>query len=273
MINFRPSNFIEKDNKESKFFVIDSDSLLIFSNEQFIRPISNDELKWSGLDVNEKHFLGYLDEDPCYVISVKKTKCILENHEFLNLRALFGRVPDELFGAISRALQIINWSKSNKFCGQCGSPLKEEKKERAMICTKCDADPVYPRIAPCVITLIHKENEVLLAHNINFPENFYSTLAGFIEPGESVEEALKREVIEEVGVEVGNIYYFGSQTWPFPSQLMLGYFAEYKSGEIIPDKVEIDQANWFDVNNLPNVPPSNVSISGKLIEAYKNRFK
>ena len=272
MLNFTPSNFIEKESEESKFFVLDNDSLLIFSNEQFIRPISSNELKWSGLDVNEKHFLGFLNDDPCYVVSVKKEGCVLENHEFLNLRALFGRVPDELFGAISRALQIINWSRSNKFCGKCGSPLTEEGKERAMICRNCDADPLYPRISPCVITLIHKENKVLLAHNVNFQDNFYSTLAGFIEPGESVEEALKREVIEEIGVEVDNISYFGSQTWPFPSQLMLGYFAEYKSGEIVPDQIEIDKADWFDINNLPNVPPSNISISGELIEAYKNKF-
>ena len=112
----------------------------------------------------------------------------------------------------------------------------------------------------------------MLAHNVNFPENFYSTLAGFIEPGESVEEALKREVMEEIGVEVDNINYFESQAWPFPRQLMLGYFAEYKSGEITPDKVEIDRADWFDINYLPNVPPSNISISGKLIEAYINKF-
>ena len=272
MINFRPSNFIEKDSEESKFFVINNDSLLIFSNEQFIRPISSDELKWSGLEVNEKHFLGFLNEDACYVISVEKDNCVLENYEFINLRGLFGRIPDELFGVISRGLQIITWSKTNKFCGVCGSPLKEEKHERAMKCTNCDADPVYPRISPCVITLIHKENKVLLAHNVNFPENFYSTLAGFIEPGESAEEALKREVMEEIGVEVDNINYFESQAWPFPSQLMLGYFAEYKSGQITPDNIEIDQADWFDINNLPNVPPSNISISGKLIEAYINKF-
>jgi NAD+ diphosphatase len=97
-------------------------------------------------------------------------------------------------------------------------------------------------------------------------------LAGFIEPGETVEEALKREVLEEVGVEVENIKYFGSQSWPFPSQLMLGYFAEYKSGEIIPDNTEIDKADWFEIDNLPNVPPSNISISGKLIEAYIEKF-
>ena len=96
-----------------------------------------------------------------------------------------------------------------------------------MICNNCNAPPAYPKIAPCVITLIHRDDEILLAHNVNFPDNFFSTLAGFIEPGESVESALKREVLEEVGIEVKNIKYFGSQSWPFPSQLMLGYFAEF----------------------------------------------
>ena len=137
-----------------------------------------------------------------------------------------------------------------------------------MICNNCNAPPAYPKIAPCVITLIHRDDEILLAHNVNFPDNFFSTLAGFIEPGESVESALEREVLEEVGIEVKNIKYFGSQSWPFPSQLMLGYFAEYSSGEVKPDLEEIDEAAWFKLNNLPNTPPSNISISGKLIEHY-----
>jgi NAD+ diphosphatase len=151
--------------------------------------------------------------------------------------------------------------------------MKQDTKERSMICDSCNAQPVYPRISPCVITLVHKKEEILLAHNVNFPDNFFSTLAGFIEPGESVENALKREVHEEVGVNVKNIKYFGSQAWPFPSQLMLGYYAEFDSGEIVPDKEEIDIADWFKIDNLPNVPPYNISISGMLIENYIKNFK
>ncbi|MDA9636962.1 NAD(+) diphosphatase [SAR86 cluster bacterium] len=273
MINFKPANFIEKEPEESKFFVINNDSLLSFSNEQFLRPLSAEELKWSGLDVNEKHFLGYLNDEACYVVSVEQSESILENSEFLNLRSVLGRIPDNLFEVISRSIQIINWSISHKYCGSCGAEMQQDKLERSMICKQCNAHPVYPRISPCVITLIYRKDQILLAHNVNFPENFYSTLAGFIEPGESVEAALEREVYEEVGVNVKNIEYFASQAWPFPSQLMLGYYAEYDSGEITPDKEEIDTADWFKIDNLPNVPPYNISISGMLIENYIKNFK
>jgi NAD+ diphosphatase len=112
-----------------------------------------------------------------------------------------------------------------------------------------------------------------LAHNKNFPGDFYSTLAGFIEPGESAESAIEREIFEEVSVKVKNITYYGSQSWPFPSQLMLGYHAEYESGEVQPDGVEIDKADWFNYQELPQVPTGNISISGQLIESFVNKLK
>ena len=142
-----------------------------------------------------------------------------------------------------------------------------------MKCHNCHAPLVYPKISPCIITLIHKDKSILLAHNKNFPVNLYSTIAGFIEAGESAEACLIREVKEEVGIEVHNIKYFQSQSWPFPGQLMLGYFAEYKSGEITPDNDEIDDAQWFEVDNLPNTPPPGVSISGDLIQHFLNSLK
>ena len=132
---------------------------------------------------------------------------------------------------------------------------------------------VYPRISPCVIVLVTKGEELLLAHNKNFPGNFYSTLAGFIEPGESAEDSLKREVLEEVNIRIKNLTYFGSQSWPFPSQLMLGFHAEYETGEVKPDGVEIDKADWFNYKKLPQVPPANISISGQLIESYVRKLK
>ena len=229
--------------------------------------MSSDELNWSGLEIKRKHFLGYLNEASCFAVATEG-ECVLDQAIFTDLRSMLGRIPDDLFSVISRAIQIQHWFEAHKFCGYCGNELVEDSKERAMICNHCDAPPAYPKISPCVITLIHKKNEILLAHNVNFPENFYSTLAGFIEPGESVEAALEREVLEEVGIKVKNIKYFGSQSWPFPSQLMLGYYAEYSSGEISPDLEEIDKADWFKIDNLPNTPPANISISGKLIENY-----
>ena len=126
---------------------------------------------------------------------------------------------------------------------------------------------IYPKISPCIITLVTRGDEVLLARNKFFPENWYSTLAGFIEAGETAEEALRREVMEEVNVSVKNITYFGSQPWPFPSQLMLGYFCEYESGEIKIEEAELEDAKWFKIDDLPNVPPK-LSISGQLISSY-----
>jgi NAD+ diphosphatase len=125
----------------------------------------------------------------------------------------------------------------------------------------------YPRIAPCVIVLVTRGEELLLARNVNFPRPMYSTLAGFIEAGESVEETLVREVREEVGVDVCNLRYFQSQSWPFPNQLMLGFFADYAGGEIVCDPTEIADARWFHHRELPMIPPA-ASVSGQLIRHY-----
>ena len=273
MFNFKPANYIEVESKDSEFFVIFEQSILSFTNENFIRPIKQDELNWSYIEEKERHFLGYLNNKPCFVILAEKNQCELEHSIFIDMRSALGRMPDQLFDVIARSIQIINWSKDHQFCGTCGSKMEQHIKERAMECSKCRSQLVYPRISPCVITLIYKENEFLLAHNKNFPPDFYSTLAGFIEPGESVENALKREVLEEVNIKIKNLEYFSSQTWPFPSQLMLGFYAEYDSGEIKPDGEEIDDAQWFNKDNIPkNVPPSNISISGKLIENFINKI-
>ena len=151
--------------------------------------------------------------------------------------------------------------------------MERHVQERAMECTKCKGQLIYPRISPCVISLIYKENEFLLAHNKNFPQGFYSTLAGFIEPGESVESALKREVKEEVNISIKNLEYFDRQSWPFPSQLMLGFHADYLSGDIVPEPTEIDEAAWFDVFDLPAVPSAGISEAGELIQLYKQEIE
>ena len=138
--------------------------------------------------------------------------------------------------------------------------------ERAMCCSICKTQ-IYPRISPCVIVLITKEKQFLLARNINFPQPMFSTLAGFVEAGESVENALHREVEEEVDLKIKNISYYSSQPWPFPSQLMLGFYAQYCSGEIKCNPKEIAEANWFSKENLPMIPPIS-SIAGELIRNF-----
>ena len=166
---------------------------------------------------------------------------------------------------LGRAYQLLHWIKSNKHCGYCGLEKKFDEKEEAMFCS-CNSIMTYPTISPCVLALIKKDNQILLARNALFPQGLYSALAGFIEVSETAEETVEREVYEEVSLKVKNIKYFGSQSWPFPSQLMLAYTCEYDSGAIEVDGQEIVEANWFDLDNLPNTPP-NSTLSGRLINS------
>ena len=145
--------------------------------------------------------------------------------------------------------------------------LRQLQARRTTRCTACGKE-YYPRINPCIIVLITRGDKILLARSSRRGTDFYSCLAGFIEPGESAEQAVRREVFEEVGLQVTNIRYTGSQPWPFPSQLMLGFYADYLDGEINPDPEEIADADWYAVDQLPKVPSPRISIAGQLIETY-----
>lgn len=186
----------------------------------------------------------------------------------VNLYSLLGRVEDNLFHAHGRAYQLLHWARTHRHCGQCGAATGMTEGGRAILCSEC-AFRVYPRVSPCVIVLVSRGEQLLLAAAAGFQKRFYSTLAGFMEPGESCEQAVAREVREEVGIEVGNIRYFSSQPWPFPSQVMLGFFADWVSGSLALNEEEIEDADWFDANALPPTPPM-TSISGQLISHFIN---
>jgi len=185
----------------------------------------------------------------------------------VNIRKLFDIAGPEAFGLAGKARQILHWRRYHRYCGICGAPLQRDAVERSMFCTPC-AVHFYPRINPVVITLIHRGPRILLAQrsdpNFNY---FWSVVAGFVEAGEPLEDAVKREIAEEVGITVKNIRYISSQQWPFPNNLMIGFFAEYDSGEIRPDGVEIAKAQWFTKENLPRTP-SRVSIASHLIDTF-----
>jgi len=183
-----------------------------------------------------------------------------------SLYQILGRVEEPVFAMAGRAAQLLAWEREHQFCGACGRPMEVDSGERAMRCRPCRAIN-YPRISPCIIVLITRGEELLLARNANFPRAMYSTLAGFIEAGETAEQTLVREVREEVSLEVENIRYFSSQSWPFPNQLMLGFFADYAGGDIICDLTEIADAQWFHHSELPQVPPPS-SVAGQLIRHY-----
>lgn len=192
----------------------------------------------------------------------------IDAHEWVNLRDLLSRLPELEFHTVGRALQLSRWLRDHQFCGRCGHPTLLMLDEPRRVCEGCDIS-FYPRISPCVIGLIHKGDYCLLARGERHPQGLFSTLAGFIEAGENAEEAFVREVKEEVGVNIGNIRYFGSQPWPFPGQLMIGFTAEYASGDIVLEDPEITEADWFHYKNLPEIP-SLRSISGQIINSFIN---
>ena len=267
---FSPEN-IDNSQEPNLTIILKDQEFLTSKNSQFL-IFEEEDLKWSEMNLANKQFLGFLNNKPCYLSELTSESKIDDGTMLTPLRNLLGRIPDSLFTVCSRSIQLSEWYKNNQFCGACGSKMQRHNSERAMFCT-CNNLLIYPKISPCIIVLVTKGEELLLAHNKNFPGAFYSTLAGFIEAGESAESAIHREIYEEVKIKVKNIQYYGSQSWPFPSQLMLGYHAEYLEGDITPDGEEIDSADWFNYKKLPQVPTGNISISGQLIESYIEKLK
>jgi NAD+ diphosphatase len=266
-----------------KSFKEDS-KLIIFCDSKILYDQSENTYSFPSKDLNLKNltkpFLSIALIDGCYFYAVKvnKDENILglfmnpESINFVDLRQILGFLDQSSFLLTSRASILQTWITSSSFCSICGKSNLYNDKEGAFEC-KCNSSPKYPTISPCIITLIHDEDQILLGRSKFFPPNMYSTLAGFIEAGENAEEALIREVKEEVNVNVSDIKYYSSQSWPFPAQLMLGYFCKYKSGKIELNDKELEDARWFNINELPIIPPD-ASISGQLIRSYiEDRLK
>ncbi len=193
-------------------------------------------------------------------------------YDLLDLRELLSTLSSHDFQHVAQAWQYALFLRTHRYCGCCGNSMRKVKWEMAMHCDKC-SHRVYPRVSPCIIVAIHNGSQILLAQGARHLTNgFYSTLAGFVESAESLEQAVHREVMEEVGVTLKSLEYMGSQPWPFPHSLMVGYIAQYDAGDIKIDNKEIVDAQWFDIDNLPNVPPK-ISIAGKLIEETLRRIK
>jgi len=193
------------------------------------------------------------------------------SQQFVLLRRYVGELDDFINSAAGYASHMLHWDRHSRYCGRCGTENGWHPKERAKLCPSCGSLQ-FPRISPAIIIMIQKEGEVLLAHNCRFPEGRYSLLAGFMEMGETIEQTAAREVREEVGIEIGNIRYIASQSWPFPDSLMLGLSAEYRSGDIKPDGIEITDAGWFNPDSFPSIP-GHGTIARKLIDEYTKTYK
>lgn len=215
-------------------------------------------------------YIGKYDGHDCYCKRLKEITVMPENLEPIELQEITKRSGDlGLFQLAGTANHILHWNSKNQFCGSCGHKTVDKIDERAKICPNC-GNTIYPRISPATITAVFRGDQILLAHNRNFKKDLYSLIAGFVEPGETLEQCVEREIGEEVGIKVKNIRYFSSQPWSFPDSLMMAFTAEYESGEIMVDNSEITNAAWYKADNLPEIPSID-SIAGKIIRWYRER--
>ncbi len=229
-------------------------------------PVFQGPAALPAIKADTRQFLGTYDAVPCFMAELADAADIPSEMTLFGLRQVHGAMEDELFWIIGRAAHLLHWDENSRYCGHCGAPLQWMAQERGKKCPQCD-NPVYPRLSPAIIVAVLKEDRILLARAARFPDDFRSVLAGFVEPGETLEDCVRREVKEEVGIAVKDLQYFGSQPWPFPDSLMIGFIARYAAGEIRVDNQEILTADWFLAATLPRIP-ERISIARRMIDWF-----
>jgi len=243
--------------------VFDGKNIILFKDDDSYRLPEMKEL--CLVEPVEMLRVGELGNNDCYAFEMEFKK-VPDACRSIDFRQALKLLSNQDIAASNRARQMLYWNNEHTFCGHCGKTTELSTVDTAKICPSCKAR-FYPRIMPAVIILITKGDQLLLAHNFKFSDGLYSLIAGFVEAGESLEEAVAREIYEEIHIKVKNIKYFDSQSWPFPQSLMLGFTAEHASGEIRVDGVEIADAKWFNADDLPLIP-SPGSISRRLIDSF-----
>ncbi|MBW3632491.1 MAG: NAD(+) diphosphatase [Chloroflexi bacterium] len=231
-------------------------------------PSWDDLREWEVVTLRYQ-YLGTLDGEPCWSAELPPDASLPDMASLTGLRDLYDRLPESLYAIAGRAAQLVAWERDHQFCGRCGNSTERVAGERGRRCGDCDLT-AYPRLSPAIIVLIEQGDRILLARGHAFPPGRFGIIAGFVEPGESLEDAVRREVREEVGIELTRIEYFGSQPWPFPHGIMIGFRAEYLRGEISLDDGELAEAGWYGLDDLPNIP-SKLSIARRLIDDWAER--
>jgi NAD+ diphosphatase len=249
------------------WFAFRRGELLVLDGAQLPRS-----LEAVGLAPVRIQLLGHLRGEPCHSAELPAEAEPPPGGQFRGLRELFPVLDPEVMRLAGRAVQVMDWDRTHQFCGACGGPTAPDPTARARVCAnpRCTLSH-YPRLSPAVIVAVERGPEILLARGPHFPPAIYSVLAGFVDPGESAEDAVHREVFEETAIRITNLRYFGSQPWPFPHSLMLGFQADYESGEVTPDRSEIEAAAFFPVTALPPSFPGRVSISQWLLHDFRAR--
>lgn len=243
--------------------------LILTDGEEALVP-RLEQLSPGLLEAANPIYLGSLDGEGCFVLTLDGEP-EGDGLVFSGLRELFPRLPEPIMAVAGRASQTVEWLLAHAFCGRCGTPTQASETELARVCPGCGALH-FPRITPAVIMLVERGDRMLLARNARFRGGHFSCLAGFVEPGETLEQAVAREVREEVGLEIEDIRYFASQPWPFPSQLMIGFTAQYAGGTLTLQPSEIAEADWFGPEDLPPVPGP-FTIARRLIDSFLDRHR
>jgi len=252
------------------WFAFHRNRLLVEVGDDALRVPCRERFEELGVTVVQRHYLGRYDGLPCHAVDLAD-ESLPAGMDFKDLRQVYGLLEEDLFVLGGRAVQIVEWDRTHQYCGRCGSRTQTKETERAKVCPQCGLHN-FPRLSPAIIVAVERGDAILLARSAHFPQGLFSVLAGFVEPGETIEECVVREVKEEVGITVGNVRYFGSQPWPFPNSLMLGFTAEYVNGELELDAAEIAEAGWFRADSLPSIP-GRISIAGRMIRWFVDRSR
>lgn len=269
---FEPSvkPIFEKNDKDL-WFLFKDNKLMVAKEDNKIKIPRSIDINNLDIDPCKIQHMGAYNGSNCQCGEIED-EIIDGDIEFIDLRTLANGVEEDTYILAFKANLLLNWFKLNQYCGKCGGKMypKDSQSERAMVCSNC-GNTTWPRTSPAIIVSVTKGDKLLMAHNRQFPQGAYSILAGFVEYGESFEDCVKREVFEETGIMVKNIKYFGSQPWPFPNSMMIGYTAEYLDGDIKEDGEEIIHADWFNKEEVKEKHRKSISISSDLIEWFLNK--
>lgn len=273
-VAFEPSvKPLAEESEEDIYYIYGGDQILVKSMGNKLTIPRLKDLVDIEANLLNKQCMGRYKGVNCYSAEVLKGNWD-QGLKLISLMDYSRRVGEEDYLLASKGKLLLDWYSRNQYCGKCGSRMenKDSVYERSMICHNCSS-ATWPRTSPAILVSIIRDGKILLANNRNYPDQVYSVLAGFVEYGETFEDCVRREVYEEVGLEVDNIRYFGSKPWPFPNSMMVAYIADYKSGEIRIDEDELNHADWYDLEDLPRLFENPNSIACDLISYYRKEYK
>lgn len=250
---------------EDLWFIYNGQDVLMQDQDETIQLPTRKNLVHLQEELKEGLYLGKLRGQACYALSCEGKEHVLNGYVWGSIRDLRWMQDEQLYYVTIKGMQLLGWHQNTRYCGKCGSPTEMKEDERAKCCPECGLVQ-YPRLSPAVIVGITKGDQILLARNVNFRKSFYGIISGFVEQGETLEEAVRREAMEEVGIRVKNITYLESKPWSSGDAFMIGFLAEYDSGEINIDGKEIVAADWFSKDHLPPEIPSKLTIARTIID-------